>query len=38
MFVPGDNYADALTAPRETLELVRVDTIDDALDFLASLG
>lgn len=38
MFVPADNYEDALTAPREGLELVRVETIDDALDYLSSLS
>ncbi|MDH3517621.1 MAG: PDZ domain-containing protein [Acidimicrobiia bacterium] len=36
MFVPGDNYAQALTAPRSSIELVRVDSIDDALAYLAA--
>lgn len=38
MLVPASNYADALTAPRSDLELVEVATLDEALDFLASLG
>lgn len=36
MFVPADNYEQALTAPRGSMELVRVASIDDALSFLAA--
>lgn len=38
MFVPRPNYEAAVTAPRQTMELVPVDTVDDALAFLADLA
>ncbi len=37
MLVPEGNYEDALTAPRESLELVSVATIDDAVAALEAL-
>ena len=37
MLVPSGNYDQALTAPRESLELVPVETVDEALEFLESL-
>lgn len=37
MLVPEGNYEAALTAPAGDIELVPVATIDEALDFLASL-
>ncbi|MGA7270357.1 MAG: PDZ domain-containing protein [Acidimicrobiia bacterium] len=37
MLVPQANYDAAMTAPRHSMELKRVSTIDDALAFLASL-
>lgn len=37
MFVPADNWEEALTADH-SIELVRVATIDDALEYLASLS
>jgi PDZ domain-containing protein len=37
MLVPRANYDQALTAPRQSMELVPVDTIDDALAALAAL-
>lgn len=37
MLVPESNYAEALTAPRLSMELVPVATIDDALAALAAL-
>ncbi len=37
VLVPTANYEDALTATGGEIEVVAVDTIDDALDFLASL-
>ncbi len=36
MFVPDTNYDEALTAPRGSMQLVRVKTVDDALAFLAA--
>lgn len=38
VLVPENNYEQALTAPRRTIEIVPVASIDDALDFLADLG
>ncbi len=38
MLVPEANYEVALTAPRADLELIPVATIDDALEYLATLG
>jgi PDZ domain-containing protein len=37
MLVPEGNYEEALTAPRESIELVSVATIDDALAALEAL-
>jgi Lon-like protease len=37
MLVPAGNHEDALTAPRESMELVSVETVDEALAFLESL-
>lgn len=37
MLVPEGNYEEALTAPRERMELVPVTTIDDALAYLEGL-
>lgn len=37
MLVPQNNYEEALTAPRRTMELVPIATIEDALVYLASL-
>ena len=37
MLVPRSNYDQALTAPREAMELIPVDTIDDALAALEAL-
>lgn len=37
MLVPAGNYEQALTAPRTSLELVPVETVDDALGFLEGL-
>lgn len=38
MILPQGNYEDALTAPVEEMELVPVSTVDQALQFLRSLG
>lgn len=38
MLVPRSNYDEALGAPRRSMELVPVDTVDDALEYLASLA
>jgi PDZ domain-containing protein len=38
MLVPAGNYEEALTAPRESMELVPVATIDEALDALEALA
>lgn len=38
MLVPAGNYESALTAPRDSLELVPVATLDEAITFLDSLG
>jgi PDZ domain-containing protein len=37
ILVPEGNYESALTAERESIEIVPVATIDDAIDFLESL-
>jgi PDZ domain-containing protein len=37
MLVPAGNYDEALTAPRESMELVPVATIDEALAALGAL-
>ncbi len=37
-FVPEGNWEQAQSAPLDTLQLVKVATIDDALEFLTSLG
>ena len=37
MLVPTANYQDALTAPRQSMKLVEIANIDDALTFLDSL-
>lgn len=37
MLVPASNFPDAMEAPRSTLELVSIGTIDDALEFLSTL-
>lgn len=34
VFIPADNYDDALLAAGDSITVVRVDTIDDPLDFL----
>lgn len=38
MLVPVSNYESALTAPRSTMELVPVATVDDALAYLDAFG
>jgi PDZ domain-containing protein len=37
MFVPANNYEEALTAPRQDIELVSVTTVDEALSYLTAL-
>lgn len=37
MLVPASNYEEALTAPRNGIELIPVGTLDEALDALANL-
>ena len=37
VLVPEGNYESALTAPRESIEIVPVTTIQDAIDFLDQL-
>lgn len=37
IIVPEGNYESALTAPRESIEIVPVATLDDAINFLESL-
>jgi PDZ domain-containing protein len=37
VLVPAANYEDAVLAAGDRIEIVRVETIDDALDFLATL-
>ena len=37
ILVPAGNYESALTAPRETIEIVSVATLQDAIDFLDGL-
>lgn len=37
LMVPVDNYATALEAPRDEIEIVAVANLDEALDFLESL-
>jgi len=38
VLVPQSNYDEALTAERRAIEIVPVETIQDALDFLETLG
>lgn len=38
ILVPEGNYETALTAERESIEIVPITTIDDALDFFENLG
>jgi PDZ domain-containing protein len=38
ILVPQGNYEAALTAPRESIEIVPVATLDDAIDFFNRLG
>lgn len=38
ILVPAANYAEALTAPRSSIEVVSVATIDDAISYLESLA
>jgi len=37
VLVPADNYDEALTAAGKDIQVVAVGTLQDALDFLASL-
>ena len=37
ILVPAGNYESALTAERESIEIVPIETIDDALEFLENL-
>jgi PDZ domain-containing protein len=37
VLVPASNYPDAVEAAGDDIEVVRVETIDDALDYLATL-
>jgi PDZ domain-containing protein len=37
ILVPADNYEDALTAERESIEIVSIATLQDAIDFLDGL-
>jgi PDZ domain-containing protein len=37
ILVPADNYESALTAPRESIEIVSIDTLQDAIDFFEDL-
>ncbi|MDX1468312.1 MAG: PDZ domain-containing protein [Acidimicrobiia bacterium] len=38
ILVPAGQYETALTAPRETIEIIPVETLQDAIDFLESLA
>ncbi|HEU5112788.1 MAG TPA: S16 family serine protease, partial [Acidimicrobiia bacterium] len=38
ILVPADNYESALTAPRESIEIVPIATLQDAIDFFEDLG
>ena len=38
MFVPINNHESAFTAPRGEMELIPVETVQDALDFMETLG
>lgn len=38
ILVPADNYESALTAPRESIEIVPIATLQDAVDFFEDLG
>jgi PDZ domain-containing protein len=38
VLVPEGNYEEALTAERHAIEIVPVGTLQDALDFLETLG
>ena len=37
ILVPADNYESALTAPRESIEIVSINTLQDAIDFFEDL-
>ena len=37
ILVPADNYESALTAPRESIEIVSIATLQDAIDFFEGL-
>jgi PDZ domain-containing protein len=37
VLVPASNYEDALTAPSDDIEIVKIATIDEALSYLESL-
>jgi PDZ domain-containing protein len=37
ILVPKDNYETALTAPRDSIEIVPVATLQDAIDFFDQL-
>ena len=38
ILVPEGNYEAALTAPRDSIEIVPVATLQDAIDFFDQLG
>lgn len=38
ILVPADNYESALTAPRDSIEIVPIATLQDAIDFFEGLG
>jgi PDZ domain-containing protein len=38
ILVPAGNYEAALTAPRESIEIVPVASLQDAIDFFDQLG
>jgi Lon-like protease len=38
ILVPADNYESALTAPRQSIEIVPIATLQDAIDFFEDLG
>lgn len=37
VLIPADNYEDALDAAADDIQIVRIETVDDAIAFLASL-
>jgi PDZ domain-containing protein len=37
ILVPADNYESAMTAPRESIEIVSIGTLQDAIDFFEGL-